>query len=635
MTAVVLGAGGGYFLLNLLASAGLLWLCCRLARPTSDAGGTRGLRFVHALGLTLACTAVTWALLGTTVLLGGSLEELPLGVVLVEAGLLAVVPLLLLRVAWSASWGRRVGVWLAWLVLDGVRLAVAVLVVQALFVEALVFPTGSMAETLLGHHKDIVCPLCALPFTVNATGEAEPFVGATVRIDGCICPSCRHEIALVRPGDPPAPGAALADPGIRGGDRFLSTKGLLTAGWRPERFELVLFRYPGPAETATRSSILYVQRVVGLPGEMLAIHRGKLWTLPAGEVPLVPAPPVTGEARFSPDAEAERLFRAGKFQLIRKPPELTLALRRLVHDADHPVRGPRARGVHGWQPAGGWTSDGAGQFRIDQGDQPLPAVAELVYHHVLPGRAGRELITDFVAHNTGRWGRADGPDRPVELNWVSDLTLECEVEVGQAAGTVTLGLARGPDRFLATFDLAAGTCRLTRRAADDTLEELGQSKAILVPGVPARLRLADVDERLTVWLDDGLLFGDGVPFRPSGPLVPQLGTDLQPALLAATCPRLTVRHVRLHADAYYTAARHGDPSAADAPEFRPDDPATWPLLASAAVSAYRVEAGQYFVLGDNSAACSDSRLWGLLPAQNLVGKPIFRYAPLSRLGALR
>ncbi|MFO0927349.1 MAG: S26 family signal peptidase [Gemmataceae bacterium] len=637
MAVALLVAVGGFGLVNLVASAALLWLACRLLRrrPLAGEPASPTVSFRRALALTAVGAGIAAVLLAATTLIGQTLSPTPPAAALVgQAAALLLLPLLVVRVGLPGGWPRAVAVWLTWLLLGAAQVAVAVLAARSLFVETMLVPTGAMAETLLGPHKRVGCPLCRLTFPVDATAEATAFLGTTVRINGCICPNCRHALALVRGGDPPAAGPSLPDPGVRRGDRLLVARGLIAAGWRPERFDPVVFRYPGPIETAVGRSMRYLQRVVGLPGEMIAIHRGKLWALDPAEVPVLSSPAGGGEPRVGPDAEAERLFRAGKFRLLRKPPALTLALRRLVHDADHPVAGPLARGVRGWQPAGGWTSDGGGRFRLDHGDQPLPSAAELVYHHILPGKASRELVTDFAGYNAGRWGMTGGPERPVGGNWAADLTLECEVDIGQSAGTVALGLARGPDRFLATFDLAAGTCRLTRRAADDTLEELGLGKALLVAGVPVRLRLAVVDERLTVWLDNGLLFGDGVEFRPSGPLVPQLRTDLQPALIAATCPRLTVRHVRLHTDVYYTAAPNGDPAEADEPGFRSDDPATWPRLLSAPVAAYRVEPGQYFVLGDNSAACSDSRLWGLLPGQNLVGKPVFRYSPLTRLGWL-
>jgi len=49
----------------------------------------------------------------------------------------------------------------------------------------------------------------------------------------------------------------------------------------------------------------------------------------------------------------------------------------------------------------------------------------------------------------------------------------------------------------------------------------------------------------------------------------------------------------------------------------------------------KVPEGMYYVLGDNSASSHDSRYWGFVPAESIVGKAEFIYWPFTRVRAIK
>ncbi len=48
-----------------------------------------------------------------------------------------------------------------------------------------------------------------------------------------------------------------------------------------------------------------------------------------------------------------------------------------------------------------------------------------------------------------------------------------------------------------------------------------------------------------------------------------------------------------------------------------------------------VAAGTYYVLGDNRANSDDSRVWGLVPKGDLIGRAVLGVWPIPHIGALR
>ena len=126
--------------------------------------------------------------------------------------------------------------------------------------EAFVIPTGSMAPTLLGRHKDVECEKCKTHFTVGASDEVHSTYGyymPAFRLDTAFCPSCRYEISV-------------RDLPVFKGDRILVNKFPYEFG-EPERFDVIVFKFPEEPTTN------YIKRLIGLPGEELRIERGDVF----------------------------------------------------------------------------------------------------------------------------------------------------------------------------------------------------------------------------------------------------------------------------------------------------------------------------------------------------------------------
>ncbi len=69
-----------------------------------------------------------------------------------------------------------------------------------------------------------------------------------------------------------------------------------------------------------------------------------------------------------------------------------------------------------------------------------------------------------------------------------------------------------------------------------------------------------------------------------------------------------------------------------------DQPLTEPYLANGAqlqdLPLTTVPPDQLFMMGDNRNNSNDSRYWGFLPLKNVIGKAVFRFFPIDRLGGL-
>src|SRR5262249_30840381 len=141
------------------------------------------------------------------------------------------------------------------------------------------------------------------------------------------------------------------------------------------------------------------------------------------------------------------------------------------------------------------------------------------------------------------------------------------------------------------------------------------------------------DERLTVWVDGHLVFGNGVGYgHVAGQVVAPTSNDLEPASIGVNGGAVSVGLIKLWRDTYHTL----DASSPDASEPGDwGDPRTWDNLRALPVKTLHVQPGHYLALGDNSPESSDSRMWGLIPEKLVLGKALLRYYPFERWGSVR
>ncbi len=540
--------------------------------------------------------------------------------------------------------------------------------------EAFVIPTGSMAPTLMGRHKDVVCPKCGHRYEVSASEEeSEDGRHPTTDCIAGMCPLC-HYVLPMRPdlprGVPELNEGKIVNQPSYNGDRILVNKYLYTFS-DPKRWDVVVFKFPGDAK------VNYIKRLVGLPGEGLKIYEGDVFTRPA-------------------DSTKEE-----DYKIERKPPQKVLAMRQLVHDTDHD---PAELDAAGWplrwhSPAREtdvWKLDKkiAGnvvrqQYNVDaKGD----STAWLRYEHLVPtydvwqqvitsaadktaqsalpfaneDRSKlRRLITDANPYD-GRLDRArfSGDTLKIDptklgLHWVSELMLEADVQA-QSGGDLLLDLVRGGKHFTCTIDVKTGEAKLS--AANLTDYAPKATTAVKAPGTH-HICFGNVDDQLLLWVDGkSIAFDGGTAYDAAkiygdrSNILPQTSDtdlgDLAPAGIGARDAKLAVTRLQVWRDLYYIAdswERTGmDGVVTDFPHpfdpallSIPTTPSMWDRLRERKSVEFKTNDEQLFVMGDNSAESSDARLWlsgdprgnhpggAYMDRRLLIGKALCVYWPHS------
>ncbi|HZZ73936.1 MAG TPA: S26 family signal peptidase [Pirellulales bacterium] len=548
--------------------------------------------------------------------------------------------------------------------------------------EAFVIPTGSMANTLKGRHKDIECPQCHLRYQANASDEVDNSTNALMdpriySVVSCLCPNCRY------------PEKAAETTPSYGGDRILVAKFpfefFAQRTGEPKRWEVIVFKFPDDAKQN------YIKRLVGLPGEDLKLHHGDVFISHDG----------------------------GKsYAIERKPPRKVLAMGQIVYNNDY--HSPQLDTV-GWPQR--WQAEPAdtatAAWKSDDGSISFHTAGAagvqswLRYRHFVPTfddwdaiAGGKmpatlprpQLITDMYAYDaenvvwrTKQIGMRAPEPYALGLHWVGDLILECKLTVEQATGAAIFEIVKGGRKYQCRLDLEKKQAELTIDGG--TVPFAGEDQAAAMKRTAPLSQLtgsgsynvgfANVDEQLYLWINGTPIAFDGSTAFEG--LIDDKPTkaDLAPVGVCSEGAGLTINNLKISRDVYYIATKDNmlvDYSSGPIanmrigrPQFLRDegmelnrriqeefvrttklraaffsepqgelDGEKWnwdrdfadlhTVHFATKKDEVNPQEDQFFMMGDNSPGSSDGRLWAgghYVPRDLLIGKALFIYWPHS------
>lgn len=509
-------------------------------------------------------------------------------------------------------------------------------VFRGFVIEAFVIPTGSMAPTLMGKH---------LQFRGEQTGydwPAGPHPGQSVAGDSAEPRDPQRSISVQDPisGKMMTP----ADRKVFAGDRILVLKYLYLLN-DPKRFDVIVFKNP------TDPSQNYIKRLIGLPGEQIALADGDVFVRTGTAS--------SGSMGETPEERAA-LWNAPGWTIARKDPVIQRAVWQMVYDSTFaPLNGGAE--VSPWRPAvdAGWTMHpreyafgGSGDAQLVF-DQTRPRTSGTMQ----PGYAMNWRITDYYAYNDLMYqGSMATPYN------VSDVRVRCGFEPTSAGQTIGLLLKAKGHEFKAT--VGQGTAEIAWREIIGAVGMKSDWKTVATRSVPeleagkaANIEFWHVDQSVQIWIDGEKTLAFEYDWSPSERLEHATGKPLK-ALLAGQGPNtrnelgdprlygpcdvrltfeggaFTLKRVGLDRDLHYT------------PETKRQ--AGMPALGTNPFAPLTLGPSQYFACGDNSPASLDGRLWdnvdpwvaeqypapgpeypmiGVVPGDLLLGKAFFVYWP--------
>lgn len=510
-----------------------------------------------------------------------------------------------------------------------VSLAIAVILFRSFEIEGYMISTGSMAPSLLGYHKRVVCPSCEYRFAYGVAFdesvqqvEASELVGSGHQF--VTCPNCgQHRIDV-------------SSVPRNQGDQLLVHKHAF-AFQEPARWQVVVFRNPQDPQQ------VYVKRLIGLPGERVQLiggdvfangarQRKSLATQKAIRIPVFdhnfsPAASDDWQPRWSFDDEQHWRTDGADFihhgdstephnlayrhwmrsggdhlswvSLAEMPVNLEQELAQLLAGVPFDIMNSRERVrydalLHRLECRGVMPPRWQNKLKELSSDPDyLRAVSELArksrYGHITDQCSYNDVHLEDVHH------------------LVRDVMFECRISSDAAEGQLSVEMSDGVTVYALVLDFDSRMMSLIEAGRTEPLRTAPWPD--MADAVTFQLTMSLFDRQVLVAINDQQLF-DPVELMPIADDAPAPTIPVQVTVRRAT---VRISQLALYRDVYYTRghARHGV-----------DEP-------------YQLGPESFFVLGDNSPVSSDSRNWpdGDVPRDLLVGRPVLVHLP-SKPGRL-
>lgn len=514
-------------------------------------------------------------------------------------------------------------------------------VFRGFVIEGFIIPTGSMAPTLLGKHVRFESPYNGYDWTTGpwdsvAVGNSTPLPvqGGQPRPGGA------QNTPDLTPTDPMT---MLDIPGEKGrrlaaGDRVFVLK-YLPRVHRPERWDVVVFKDPNQHTN-------FIKRLLGLPGEQIALVDGDVFYRPFVEGTTLEA---------GPDA-----WRADDWDIARKSERTQRTMFQPVFDSRYTpvVAEPSYRPPISPDTPAAWSGIERSHNWTYTSERPT----RLAWNQ-------RRPITDTNPYNqTFPWVQLDAsPDDPTVRAFqpypVSDIAISVAVEPTQSPVTVTPNLRARGFVFQGVIDPVAKSASVRMRPeAGDTEWTVLDSVSIASPPIDrvTEVEFWHVDQALWLFIDGKLIaggpekgayrlspaqriagamvpsFDELVNYQNAGNGITEAGVFARNDLYRNAEPGVdfeggpfTLHRFQIHRDTYHQikTARGNEPT-------RGGHYDNFPSLAG----------DQYFMSGDNSSNSQDSRYWtersmhpwvrklidnapGVINRDLIVGKAFIVYFP--------